>query len=215
MRRRFYIPAVLLAASFGVRADIIYNDPLTWLSAVGGPVATVNFEGLVAPGTFSFLGSGAGANTTLGGVNFSVGPSSNGDLFLIGDNLYFPGTAAISSQQSTTAFNDLRITLATSVAALGFYFGDFGGDTARITLSDGTIALPTAVMAPFLGFFGVTTSGAGINSVDISTPDPVMNVSAVLFGANSSTPEPAAPLLVGTVIVLAGFMFRKRSQRGF
>jgi hypothetical protein len=199
---------ILLVAACAARADIIYNDQASWLSALSGAPTTVNFEGLAPPGGASYIGSGAGANTTVGGINFAVGPSSNGNLFIIGDNLYYPGTAAISSQESTTAFNDLLITLPFSVTAVGFSFGDFFGDTATITLSDGTVSFPTATPIPYLGFFGATAPGGAINWVDITTPDQVMNVASVSYGF-ATTPEPAAPLLLATMLGLAALLLRK------
>lgn len=214
MRRLFCVPVILLAASFSAQADLFYNDPTTWLSATTGAVTPVNFEGLVAPGNFSLIGSGAGANTTVGGINFAIGPASNGNLFILGDGVYYPGTAVISSQESTTAFNDLLITLPARVTALGFWFGDFGGDTATITLSDGQFAQPTAAVAPYLGFFGVAAPG-GITSVDITTPDPVMNLSSLSYGTTTVTPEPSALLLLATVIAIMGLLLRKRLRRSF
>ncbi len=205
MRRQFLIPLILLAGTYAGRADVLYNDPTAWLSSATG-VTTFNFEGLVAPGTFAFLGSGPGANITLGGINFAVGPSSDGGLFVVGDGIYY-SNAAISTQGSSTPFNELVITLPAPVTALGFTFGDFFADTATITLSDGTVALPTAVMAPFLGFFGVT-SPTGISWVDISTPDPVINVGSVSFGAE--TPEPYSLMLLA--IAISGLVMRKRVQ---
>jgi hypothetical protein len=170
----------------------------------------VDFEGIVSAGSWAYVGSGAGANTTVGGVNFAIGPFSNGYLFIIGDDVYYPGTAVISSQESTTAFNDLLITLPDPVTALGFYFGDFYGDTATITLSDGTVQLQTALFMPYLGFFGVTAPG-GVSQVDITTPDTAMNVSDVLYG--SIVPEPAAAILSGMGIALIGVLLRRRRPK--
>lgn len=215
MRRLFCVPVILLAASFSAQADLFYNDPTTWLSATTGAVTTVNFEGLVPPPFGGiFIGSGAGANTTVGGINFAIGPASNGNLFILADGIYYPGTAVISSQESTTAVNDLLITLPAPVTALGFWFGDFYGDTATITLSDGQFAQPTAAALPYLGFFGVAAPG-GITSVDITTPDEVMNLSSVSFGTTTVTPEPSALLLLATVIALMGLLLRKRLRRSF
>jgi hypothetical protein len=216
MQKRFYLTLLFLLASRVVNADfvyadVIYNDPVTWLSAISGQVMTVNFEGLAPGGSYRYIGSGPGANTSVNGVNFAVGPNSNGNLFIIGDDFYYPGTAAISSQGSSTAFNELLITLPGPSKALGFYFGDFGGDTATITLSDDTVALPTAIVVPYLGFFGVTTwdSGTEINSVDISTPNVVMNVSSLSY--SSSVPEPTSLTLLGVALVFMGVVLCKGS----
>ncbi len=203
MRGQFLIPVLLLAGAYVGRADVVYNDPTTWLKAVTG-VTTVNFEGLLPPGDVAFVGSGPGANFTLHGINFAISPASDGGLFVLGDGVYYP-TAALTSQGSTTPFNGLVITLPAPVTALGFSFGDFFADTATITLSDGTVAFPTAVMVPYLGFFGVT-SPVGITSVDIETPDPAINIGSVSFGAE--TPETESPLLLA--IAIAGLIVGRR-----
>jgi hypothetical protein len=203
MQKQLLIPLLLLAGAYVGRADVVYNDPTAWLNAVTG-VTTVNFEGLLPPGTGAFVGSGPGANFTYGGINFAVSPSSDGLLFVLGDGIYYP-TAVVSSQASTTPFNGLVITLPAPVTALGFSFGDFYADTATITLSDGTIAQPTAVMAPYLGFFGVI-SPVGITFVDIETPDPAINIGSVSFGAQ--TPETESPLLLA--IAIAGLIVGRR-----
>lgn len=210
MRKMFFVPLILVVAAGAGRADIFYNNLASWqASAIS--VTTVNFESSVAPNSVAFIGAGAGASTNVGGITFGVGPSSNGLLFLLGDNIYYPGVAVISSQQSTTPVNDLQITLPAPVTALGFTFGDFFGDTATITLSDGAVAFPTAnalAVYPSLGFFGVTSS-TGITSVDISTPDPVMNVGS--FYAGTATPEPAYFAEGGLLLaVIAGFTWRRR-----
>lgn len=208
MRNVYYALVALLLGSCGAQADVVFNDPVLWANALAGPATTTNFEGLAPVGGFTFIGTGPGTNISVGGNTFSIGPSSNGNLFVIGDNFYYPGTAVLSSQLSTTPFNDLQITLPSPVTALGFSFGDFEADTATITLSDGTVALPTAVAAPYLGFFGVTSS-TGITSVDISTPDPVLNVANFSTGT-AAAPEPAYRVLMAFVIAAMVFAFRRR-----
>jgi hypothetical protein len=214
VRKLFGIAVILHVASWVVQAgpifpDVLYNDPAIWSAAVTG-VTNVNLEGIVPPSSYAYVGRGAGANTTVDGVNFAIGPSSNGYLWIIGDDFYYPGTAVITSQESTTPFNDLLITLPDAVTALGFYFGDAYGDTATITLSDGTVQLQTALAGPYLGFFGVTAPG-GVTQVDITTPDVVMNVSDVSYG--SSVPEPIAPILSGMGIALIGVLLRRRRPK--
>jgi len=221
-----FISLLLLAIIFtqadSVFADIFYNDPGAWSSAVSGSVATMNFEGIAPSGGATFVGSGAGANKTVSGVNFAIGSSSNGDLFIIGDNFYYPGTAAISTQQSTTPFNDLVIKLPRPTQALSFYYGDFFGDTPTITLSDGAVDnTETFTARPFLGFWGVTTydSGAAITSVEISAPSTVffttpqgnaINVASVSFAA---VPEPASLALLGIAALCVTLVYRKQLRQ--
>jgi hypothetical protein len=210
MRKLFFIPLLLIAAGGAGRADVFYDDLGSW-EAAANSVTSVDFESSVPPGSDSIIGAGAGTNITVGGINFAVGPSSDGSLFLVGDNILYPG-AVIASAYSSTPVNDLLITLPSPVTALGFTFGDFYGDTATITLSDGAVAYPTAnayVVYPSLGFFGVTGS-TGITSVDITTPDPIMNVGSVYTGM-AAAPEPAYFAEGGLLLAfITGLALRRR-----
>jgi hypothetical protein len=206
VQTRYLICILGLAASYVANADVIYNNPAAWQNAVSG-ATTINFEGIAPVNGYTYIGSGPGTSFTLGGVQFAIGPASNGNLFIIGDNFYYPGTAVISSQESTTPVNDLLITLPRPVTALGFFFGDFDGDTATITLSDGTVAFPTAVEVPYLGFFGVTSNigitSVGISAVDITTPDIVLNVASLSTGVVSPEPAEMVPLLALIALLAA------------
>ena len=213
--------AIILTQADSVFADIFYNDPGAWSSAVSGSVTTMNFEGIAPSGAATFVGSGAGAKTTVSGLTFAIGSTSNGDLFVIGDGLYYPGTSVISTQQSTTPYNDLVITLPVPTQALSFYYGDFFGDTPTITLSDGAVDnTETFTARPFLGFWGVTTydTGATITSVDISAPSKVffttpqgnvINVASISFAA----PEPASLALLGMALLCMTLVYRKQIKR--
>lgn len=214
MRKLFFVSLILIAAGGAGRADVFYDDLGSW-EAAATSVTSVDFESAgVPPNSLSFIGMGAGANYSAGGINFAVGSSSDGLLAVLGDNFYYPGVAVITTQGSSTAVNDLLITLPAPVTALGFTFGDFYGDTATVTLSDGAVAYPTAdalFINPSLGFFGVTGS-TGITSLEITTPDPVMNVGSVYTGA-SVAPEPAYLAEGGLLLALiTGVALRRRLQ---
>lgn len=216
--------AIILTRADSVFADIFYNDQGAWSSAVSGSITTMNFEGIAPSDAVTFVGSGAGANTTVSGLNFAIGSSSNGDLFVIGDDFYYPGTSVISTQQSSTPFNDLVITLPVATQALGFYYGDFFGDTPTITLSDGAVDnTETFTALPYLGFWGVTTydTGATITSVEISSPSTVfftkpegnvINVASVSY-AVTSVPEPASLALLGMALLSMTLVYRKQIKR--
>jgi hypothetical protein len=147
--------------------------------------------------------TGAGASTTVGGVNFAVGPSgSNNFLFVQGDNVYYP-VSAITPETTTingAPPNDLLITLPSPVTALAFDFGGiYVGDTATITLSDGSVETFAAPASPDLAFFGVTAPG-GITSVDITLPSDSYGIGMTDFSygtAATITPEPFFFILVG------------------
>jgi hypothetical protein len=217
MRKLFGAAIVLVAASCVAQADVFYNDAAAWNASVTG-ATTINFEGIAAPGGNVFYGSGAGAFTTVGGVDFAVGPAgTNNGLFVVGDNVYYPA-AAITPQITTFGGvppNDLLVTLPNPVTALGFDFGGiYVGDTATITLSDGTVQTVAAPASPGLAFFGVTAPG-GITSVDITLPSDTYGIGMTDFSygtAATVTPEPSFFILVG--VGLAGVIgIARRRQR--
>jgi hypothetical protein len=208
----------VIAASCGVaQADVMYTSQASWNGAVSG-ATTINFEGIVPPSGFqSYAGS-----TTVGGVQFGIGPASpSGLLFVIGDNFYGFGVATVSSQDPGTGVNptnDLLITLPNPVTALAFNFIVDPGNVT-ITLSDGTVQSLTAANTPTSLFFGVTASG-GISSVDITEPFSAaaesINLSDFSYGSATfaPTPEPGAFLLFGTVLaVCLGKIARRCRQR--
>lgn len=205
--------AVLLAAGGAARADVVYNNQAAWNANVSG-VTTVNFEAIVPVNGFqAYPGT-----TTVGGVNFSIGPASPaGLLFVIGDNFYGFGVATVSSQDPGTGINptnDLLITLPNPATAVALDFIVDPG-TVTVQLSDGLSQQLTAANAPSSLFFGVTAPG-GITSVDISEPYSLgaqsINLSDVSYAtAATATPEPSSYAFF-SVALAAGLVWMRRKR---
>jgi hypothetical protein len=201
MRKHFGALIVLLAASGVAQAEVFYNNAAAWNAAVTG-ATTINFEGIAPPLGNVFEGLGSGASTTIGGVNFAIGPAgTNNELFVVGDNVYYP-VSAITTQTSALngpSPNDLLITLPTPVTAVAFDFGGiFVGENATITLSDGSVQTVAVPGSPGLTFFGATAPG-GITSVDITLPSDTFGIGMTDFSyapSAATTPEPSFFMLV-------------------
>ncbi len=215
MEIKRYAIAALLLACLPASADTFYTSQAAWAAAASG-VSTLNFEGLASDGSFTFLGTGAGAGTTVSGVTFAVGALSNGNAFIIGKNFYYPGVSAFSSQESTTGTDDLLITLPSAVTAVGLDYGAVAAFAVTFTLSDGSTIVETAGGAPSLSFLGETSS-VGITSVDIKGADSSTNgINITDFSKGTAgaaaVPEPEAWVLLATILLCLGVGIRRRTR---
>jgi hypothetical protein len=222
MLRSASLALLLEIGSLAAHADDFFSSQSAWASALSGAPTTINFEGLAPNNTTdpqTYIGSGPGANTTVGGVNFAIGAAgADNGMFIAGDGNYAPvSVLTVGSTSLVGSPSDLLITLPSAVTALGFdFFSLYVGDTATITLSDGsvqTLVLPNSDLA----FFGVTAPG-GLTSVDISLAPGTYDLAETDFSygtaATSATPEPSSLLLLGSGLVgLAGMVRRKFGQR--
>src|SRR5262249_19144548 len=91
------IPMLLFAVPVRA-ASILFDNREAFLAASTG-VTTVDFGTVVPPGQFQFLPTPPGL--TLSGINFTIDhPTSNGNLFVIGQGVYYSDIAVLSSQES-------------------------------------------------------------------------------------------------------------------
>ena len=228
MPRSFAISAVLATAInvstalFASAATITFTNQAAFAAATSGiSFTTVDFEGIAPDGSFVFEPTPPGV--TLMGANFTIDKSTGntGNLFVIGDNFYYPGNSVLSSQESTTVPNNLLITFPAMETALSLDLGTLGAAaTWSWTLSNGDFGVVSAPAFASLAFFGLTSTSP-FNSIRLTGPaiggsagDPTMNIDDVSFGtgAVATVPEPASVVLVGGALALAGLR-RRRARR--
>ena len=169
------------------------------------------YETIAIPdvGVDEFFGSGD-ASVTYHSVTFSQSASlSDGNLFNVSPG--FSGErAVVSSQEQTTGVANILITLPSPVNEFAFDYGTFDGSAVTFTLSDGaTISLnSTGSGYATPDFFGVIDT-TGITSVQVTSPDFVLNVNGV-----TTVPEPStwATMLLGFAgLGFAGYRASRRS----
>lgn len=213
MRKLLYFLVLLLVVNCAAWADNFYTNPAAWAAAVNS-TTSVNFEGIVpSPDPWVFYGYGPGSSTTVGGVQFSVGSAGYDNLlFLFADGQYGYPVATIGPQSTSGGVTDLLVTLPSSVTAISFgYSGLYPPDTT-LTLSDGATANLTVFSYPNpnFGFFGVTAPG-GITWFDIQQSAGYgMNVDGISYGTANTTPEPASLPLLGTGVLAAAGVIRRK-----
>lgn len=172
------VPAFASISTYSTLAD--------WTSAVSG-VTTITIPD---PSTFIFVGAGT-ASTTYSGVTFSQsGALSNGNFFVIGAS-YGVNPADLSSQEQTSGFPNILITLPSPVTAIAFNYDTFNGSAVNFTLSNGDSTILGSIASAYStpSFLGITDTTA-FSSIEVTTTDAVLDVSSVSY-ASSATPEPS------------------------
>lgn len=205
--------SVAALASAGVaRADAMYTNQAAF-DAGAGPLTTIDFNDIAAPGSFVSYGTGP---LTLSGVTFT----GNGSMFVIDPGYYgasYPNGGFLNSDYATTGVDTILATLPANVKSVGFDFGGLLGSpvTFQVTLSDGHTFTATSnnsiTGTGALDFAGFAAS-TPISSIQINMPD-APNYNAIdnfTFGSGG-VPEPAtwAMLIVGVAMI--GFAARRRS----
>lgn len=219
--QRLLIPSVMslvfLALGTPARAGLIVFDNRAAFNALTIGRTVIDFEGIAPVGGFVSLRTPPGI--TLSGVNFTIDRStSNGNLFVIGDNRYYANTAVLSSQESRLPpiSDNVLITLPEPSTAIAVDFGSFSaGRTVTFDLSTGDTFTRTTGFFPSLEFVGLV-SNKPITSLTISKPsvvgvDTVLNLDNFTFG--QSVPEPSTfTLLTLGSLGLLGYARRRRKE---
>ena len=210
---------VFLAFGTPARGDLILFDNRAAFDAATTGRSVIDFEGIAPDEGFQFLPAPPGI--TLSGVNFTIDrATSNGNLFVIGDNFYYTTNSVLSSSESRLApiSDNVLITLPGAFTAIAVDFGSFlAGRPVTFTPSTGDAFTRTTPSFPNLAFVGVV-SDAPITSLTISKPsvvgvDTVLNLDNFTFGQAVSEPSTFALASVGVLTAL-GFWLRRRSCSG-
>lgn len=194
-------------------ALVTFANLASWNAAVPG-ATTVAIPDTVTGVTF--LGSGD-ASVTYSGVTFSQSAAiGNGDFYNISSTYDGCCQPDVSSQGASVGLENILITLPGLTTGFSLNFGTFNGSNVSFLLSNGdSLALSSAASNSYLvpGFFGITDTTA-FSSIRVTSPDFVLNVSNVAYGAvGGGIPEPGAwaLMLVGIGALGAALRARRRT----
>lgn len=162
-----------------------------------------------SPAPFIFYGTGD-ASVTYSGVLF-VQQLALGDASLFNVGPLFSGLPAVlSSQEATVGVENIMITFPNPTGFFSIDYGTFNGGAVTFALSNGqtftqgSSATGNYVTPDFFSF-----SGTAFTSVEITSPDFVMNINNITYDSGT-VPEPGTLIMLGTGILgLAGVARRK------
>jgi hypothetical protein len=220
-RSALHIAAIVAAGLLSVassRAGVIsYPDYASWSAAVTGATTVTIPEPASSdpgynPGGYDYFGNGD-ASVTYSGVVFSTSSAlSNGDFFNVG--AAFSGyPAVLSSQLQSVGVANILITLPGDATGFALNYGTFYGAGVTFLLSNGDQVVQSSLGSYYAvpDFFGVTDS-TPFDTVLVTSPDEVLNLNNVSYGATGSVPEPAAWLLLSTGLAALLARGRRRSR---
>jgi hypothetical protein len=182
--------ALGVSASPAAAALVTYGDLAAWNTAVPGATTLIIPDSVTG---VTLIGSGD-ASVTYSGVTFSQSTAlGNGDLYNISSTYDGCCQADVSSQVASVGSENILITLPGFTTGFSLSFGTFDGSDVSFLLSNGdTLTLGSVASNSYLvpGFFGVTDA-TPFNSILVRSPDLVLDVSNIAYGAvNGGVPEP-------------------------
>jgi hypothetical protein len=201
----------LTTAALAGASTITFTNQAAFAAATSGiSFTTVDFEGVAPDNSFIFEPTPPGV--TLMGANFTIDHSTGntGNLFVIGDDFYYPGNSVLSSQVSANAANNILITFPATETALSLKVGTLGAAASwSWALSNGDTGVLNAPAFNTLSFFGLTSTSPfttlRLTGLVGTSNDEVLNIDDVSFGtgAVATVPEPASIFLLGGALALA------------
>jgi hypothetical protein len=206
-----------LALLFGARSAsagvTTYPDFPSWSAAVTG-VTTVTIPD-PAPLPDIFIGSGT-ASVSYGGLTFSTSANlSNGNFFNVGV-LFSGDPAVLSSQEQTVGVPNIMIAFPNPITAFALNYGTFNGSDVTFALSNGDSITQGSTGSGYAvpNFVGATDT-TSFTSVLITTPDAVLNLNNVSYGAAVAVvPEPATLSLISIGIpgIVVGYRLLRKKR---
>ncbi len=188
--RKFVVPFLAIALLFLGTASAFANT------------ITVTFPD---PGSFVYFGSGD-ASVTYSGVTFSTQAAlSDGNFFLVGTG-FGAIPPVLSSQEQSFGVANILVTLPWYTDYFSVNYGTFDGSPVTFTASNGATGTFGSTGSGYLTPDSVQYNGSPINTVLITSPDFVLNISSVTF----DTPEPGTLAMLASGVLAAAGALRRR-----
>jgi hypothetical protein len=162
-----------------------------------------------SPNPFIFYGQGD-ASVTYSGVLFTQQLAlGDANLFDVGP-IFSGDPAVLSSQEASSGVENILITLPNSTTFFSVEYGTFNGSAVTFTLSNGNTFTQGSTGSGYVTPDFFSYSGSAITTVEITSPDFVMNINDITYNSSTSTPEPGTLIMLGSGILAAAGSLRRR-----
>jgi hypothetical protein len=162
-----------------------------------------------SPLAFIFYGQGD-ASVTYSGVPFVQQLAlGNANLFDVGP-LFSGDPAVLSSQEASVGVENIMITFPNPTGFFSIDYGTFNGGAVTFALSNGQTFTQGSTGSGYLtpDFFSFT--GAPLTSVEITSPDFVLNINDISYNSGTTVPEPGTLVLLGSGLLGAVGVIRRK-----
>ena len=161
----------LLVVALPAFGDLTFFSDRAAFDAATIDQSVVDFEGIAADDGYVYLPSPPGI--TLQNVSFTIDQTiSDGNMFVIGKDRYFPATSTLSPQATSTGIDSVKATLPGSFTAVGLNFGTINWgvlSTYTFTLSTEDTFTRLNVGGPTMDFVGLLST-TPVSHITVAKP---------------------------------------------